>query len=97
MRCGKILTFENPVFQTYAITAALIILKLLLHSYFTVFRMIRSNRGLLNPEDLNKTVLNPDPSPDQIEPNDYVERTRRMHRNEIENGLPFWPADFCLF
>ena len=97
MRCGKILTFENPVFQTYAITAALIILKLLLHSYFTVFRMIRSTRGLLNPEDLNKTVLNPDPSPDQIEPNDYVERTRRMHRNEIENGLPFWPADFCLF
>ena len=89
MRFGIILTFENPVFQTYAIAAALVILKLSLHSYFTVFRMIRSNGGMLNPEDLNKTVLNPDPSPDQIKPNDFVERTRRMHRNEMENGLPF--------
>ncbi len=65
------------------------ILKLSLHSYFTVLRMIKSNGGLLNPEDLNKTIMNPDPSPDQIKTNDYVERTRRMHRNEIENGLPF--------
>jgi uncharacterized MAPEG superfamily protein len=67
----------------------LVILKLSLHSYFTVLRMIKSNGGLLNPEDLNKTIMNPDPSPDQIKTNDYVERTRRMHRNEIENGLPF--------
>lgn len=83
------LTFDNPVFQAYAAAAALIILKLMLHAYFTVYRMIKSNRGLLNPEDLNKTVMNPDPSPEQIKPNDYVERTRRMHRNEMENGLPF--------
>ena len=89
MGFGTIFAFENPVFQTYAIAAALIILKLSLHSYFTVFRMIKSNGGMLNPEDLNKTVMNPDPSPGQIEPNDYVERTRRMHRNEMENGLPF--------
>ncbi len=83
------LTFENPVFQSYAVAAALIILKLSLHSYFTVYRMIKSNGGLLNPEDLSKTILNPEPSPEQIKPNDYVERSRRMHRNEMENGLPF--------
>lgn len=84
--------FDNPVFVHYAIAAALMALKYLGQGWITVYRMIRSNAGLLNPEDLNKTISNPDPHPDQLKPNDYVERSRRMHRNDVENIPAFFAA-----
>ena len=85
-------TLENPVFTAYMIAAALMIIKLLGQGWMTVFRMIKINGGMLNPEDLNKTIANPTPHKDQLEPNDYVERSRRMQRNDLENIPAFLVA-----
>lgn len=97
-------TLENAVFHSYAIAAAIVVLKLLGHGWLTVYRMIKVNGGMLNPEDLNKTISNPNPHPDQLAPNDFVERARRMHRNDLENapaflaaGLLFVAADPALW
>ena len=80
---------QNPVFAAYAIAAALMILKAVAMSWLTVARMIQVNGGLRAPEDLRKTTLNPNPSPKQIEPDERVERIRRIHQNDLEN-LPFF-------
>jgi uncharacterized MAPEG superfamily protein len=85
-------TLENPVFRTYVIAAALAILKMLAHAFLVVYRMLRVNGGFLNPEDAKKTFGNPNPSASQLDVNDYVERARRMHRNEGENTPLFLGA-----
>lgn len=90
------LTLENPVFRTYAIAAALAILKMLFHAYLVVVQMMRVKGGFASPEDLRKTALNPDPKPEQLQPNEPVERARRMHRNEGEN-TPYFLAAGLIF
>jgi glutathione S-transferase len=79
------LTFENPVFSCYALAAALLIVKMMSQGWITVFRMFKVNGGFRYPEDARKSLANPDPSPDQLLPNEYVERSRRMHANDVEN------------
>ncbi|WP_239058317.1 MAPEG family protein [Aliiroseovarius sp. PrR006] len=79
------LDLTNPVFETYVIAAALMVLKLMGQGWMTVYRMMKSNSGLASPEDLQKGILNTDPRPEQLEVNDYVDRSRRMHRNDLEN------------
>lgn len=83
------LNFGDPLFATYVIAATLMILKAVAMSWLTVARMVRANGGFRSPEDLRKTPLNRNPSPDQIEPNDYVDRIRRIQLNDLEN-LPFF-------
>lgn len=92
----NILTLENPVFATYVIAAAIMILKLMGQGWMTVFRMIRSDSGLLNQEDLLPGPANRNPRPEQLEPNDYVERSRRMHRNDLES-IPAFLACGLIF
>src|SRR5690606_10154867 len=58
-------------------------------SWLTVGRMMQANGGFRSPEDLRKTRLNPDPSPRQLEPDERVERVRRIHLNDLEN-VPFF-------
>jgi len=82
-------SLENPVFATYAIAAALMVLKMMGQGWMTVWRMMRSRSGFASPEDLRPGKLNPDPRPGQVDVNDYVDRSRRMHRNDLENVLPF--------
>jgi len=91
-----LLSMESPVFRVYVIAASLAILKMIGHAFLTVYRMMYSNGGFLNPEDLRKTALNPLPDAKQIAPDDYVERARRMHRNEGEN-TPLFLAAGLLF
>ncbi len=91
-----LLSFDNPVFRMYVIAGTLAILKMVGHAFLTVYRMMHDNGGFLNPEDLRKTALNPQPDARQIAPNDYVERARRMHRNEGEN-TPLFLAAGLLF
>ncbi len=79
------LTMENPVFVTYMIAAAIMILKIMGQGWMTVFRMMKSNAGLLNPEDIQLGMTNRNPHPEQLELSDYVDRSRRMHRNDLEN------------
>lgn len=85
------LSFSDPLFATYAIASLLMIFKAVAMSWLTVLRMMRVKGGFRSPEDLRKTALNPDPNPSQIEPNDYVDRIRRIQLNDLEN-LPFFIA-----
>jgi uncharacterized MAPEG superfamily protein len=96
----SLLTMQNPVFAAYAVAAALMVLKLMLQGWVTVALMIRSDAGLLNPEDLRPTVANRNPRPEQLDPQPEVERSRRMQRNDLESipaflaaGLVFVAAD----
>ncbi len=89
-------TLTNPVFATYVVAATLMILKAASMSWLTVFRMVQAKGGYRSPEDIRKTRLNPDPNPKQLEPNEAVERTRRIHLNDLEN-IPFFLAAGFLF
>jgi glutathione S-transferase len=90
------LTLQNPVFATYVIAATLMIVKAASMSWLTVARMVQAKGGYRSPEDTRKTPLNPDPSPQQLEPNEKVERVRRIHMNDLEN-IPFFLAAGFLF
>jgi len=86
------LTLANPVFATYALAACLMLLKLLLQPWMTVYRMMKVRAGFRSPEDAKKTPLNPDPQPGQLEPNEYVERSRRLNLNDLESIPAFLVA-----
>jgi uncharacterized MAPEG superfamily protein len=88
----ELLTLENPVFTTYVIAAALMVLKVMGQGWMTVYRMMASNSGLVSPEDIQVGAINKSPDPKQLEINDYVDRSRRMHRNDLENIPAFWAA-----
>ena len=90
------LTMQNPVFITYAIAAALLVLKLMGQGWMTVHRMLKVRAGWASPEDMRPGIINPNPDPGQMEVNDYVERSRRMHRNGLEN-IPAFLAIGLLF
>jgi glutathione S-transferase len=96
----SLLSLENPVFITYAITASLMVLKIMGQGWMTVYRMLKSNSGLASPEDLRRGLINKNPRAEQLQINDYVDRSRRMHRNDLENipaflaiGLAFVTTD----
>lgn len=87
-----LLTFENPVFTVYVIAAALMVLKVMGQGWMTVHRMLKVGGGYASSEDLRKGLINKSPDPSQLEINDYVDRSRRMHRNDLENIPAFWIA-----
>lgn len=78
-------TLENPVFALYVMAAAIMVLKIMGQGWVTVYRMLKSNSGLASPEDLQVGIINRVPDPSQLELNDYVDRSRRIHRNDLEN------------
>lgn len=88
--------FDNPLFATYAIAAALMILKAVSMSWLTVVRMMQAKGGFRSPEDLRRTPLNPAPDPTQLLPNESVERVRRIQLNDLEN-LPFFLVAGLLY
>ena len=90
------LSLRNPVFATYVVAATIMILKAASMSWLTVVRMMRVNGGFRNPEDGKKTGFNPSPHPKQTEPNERVERIRRIHLNDLEN-IPFFLVAGFLF
>ena len=79
------LSMNNPVFATYMIAAAVMILKIMGQGWMTVYRMLKSDSGLASPEDLQVGIINKNPDASQLELNDYVDRSRRIHRNDLEN------------
>lgn len=91
-----LLSLQNPVFATWVIAAALMILKAVSMSWLTVVRMMQSRGGYRSPEDLRRTPLNPDPDPKQLEPDERVDRIRRIQQNDLEN-LPFFLVAGLLF
>ena len=90
------LNLQDPLFATYAIAATLMILKAVAMSWLTVVRMMSAQGGFRSPEDLRKTPLNPTPDPKQLEPDERVERIRRIHLNDLEN-LPFFLVAGLLY
>ena len=102
---------NDPLLATYAVAAALMILKTLAMAWLTVLRMMQEKGGYRAPEDLRQTALNPAPDPAQLLPNERVERMRRIHQNDLENvpfflvagflfvltGPPLWLAQFALY
>jgi glutathione S-transferase len=90
------LSLQDPLFATYAIAASLTILKAVGMSWLTVVRMIRAKGGYRSPEDLRRTPINPDPKPEQLAPNDYVDRIRRIQLNDLES-LPYFLVAGFLF
>ncbi|MFO1070591.1 MAG: MAPEG family protein, partial [Geminicoccaceae bacterium] len=90
------LSLGNPVFATYAVAAALMILKAVGMSWLTVARMIGENGGFRSPEDIRRTPLNPHPSPAQLAPNERVERVRRIQQNDLES-VPYFLVAGLLF
>lgn len=90
------LSLQNPVFATYVIAATIMILKAVSMSWLTVARMMQLKGGFRSPEDIKKTLLNPNPSPKQLEPDERVERIRRIQLNDLEN-LPFFLLAGLLF
>jgi len=83
---------KDPVFMHYAIAAALGVLKVMGQGWVTVLRMLRHGGGYASPEDLRPGVINRAPDARQLEPHEAVERSRRMHRNDLENIPAFWIA-----
>jgi glutathione S-transferase len=92
----ELLTLRNPVFATYTIAAAIMILKGAIMSWLVVVRMMQEKGGFRSPEDLRRTPLNPNPDPQQLQPNERVERMRRIQMNDLEN-LPFFLAAGLLY
>ena len=90
------LSLQNPVFAAYVIAATILILKVIGMSWLTVARMTEVKGGFRSPEDIRKTRLNPEPNPKQLEPNERVERIRRIQLNDLEN-LPFFLVAGLLF
>ncbi len=88
----ELLNLENPVFAAYVIAASLMVLKVMGQGWMTVHRMLKVGGGWASPEDLRKGIINKNPDPSQLEINDYVDRSRRMHRNDLENVPAFWIA-----
>jgi uncharacterized MAPEG superfamily protein len=78
-------TLTNPVFVTYAIAASLMVLKIMVQGWITVARMMANQGGFVNREDANAGPANPKPRPGQLDLNDDVDRSRRIHRNDLEN------------
>ena len=82
---AALLNLENPVFHMYMIAACIMVLKLMLQPWMTVYRMVKAGGGYRSPEDLKKTPLNPSPDPSQLEVNEYVDRSRRLNLNDLES------------
>ena len=90
------LSLDNPVFHTYLIAAAIMILKLMLQPWITVQRMMKVSAGFRSPEDAKKSPLNPAPTEGQTDLNEYVDRSRRMNLNDLES-IPGFLAAGLLF
>jgi len=91
-----LLSFDNPVFAAFAISAAIMVLKAVAMSWLTVVRMMQVKGGFRSPEDLRRTLLNPAPDPKQLLPDERVERIRRIQQNDLEN-LPFFFVAGALY
>jgi uncharacterized MAPEG superfamily protein len=72
------------------------VLKIMLQGWVTVVRMMANAGGFVNPEDAKAGPANPKPRPGQLDLSDDVDRSRRIHRNDLEN-IPAFLAIGLLF
>lgn len=91
-----VLTLNNPAFISYVIVASVMLLKLMLQPWMTVLRMMKVRGGFRSPEDAKRSPLNPNPEPQQLEVNEYVDRSRRINLNDLESIPGFLAAGFLF-
>jgi glutathione S-transferase len=89
-------TVKNPVFQIYLIAVALTLLKVTEQGWMSAYRMVRAKSGWASPEDLLAGLYNTKPDRSQLDINNYVDRSRRRHRNDLENIPAFWAAGLAF-
>jgi uncharacterized MAPEG superfamily protein len=92
----SILSLDNPVFQIYLLAASIMLLKLMIQPWITVLRMTKVGGGYRSPEDVKKSLINPEPREGQLEVNEYVDRSRRMNLNDLESIPGFLIAGFLF-
>jgi uncharacterized MAPEG superfamily protein len=92
----SILSLDNPVFHTYLLAAAIMILKLMIQPWITVQRMVKVSAGFRSPEDAKKSPFNAEPKEGQLDANEYVDRSRRINLNDLESIPGFLAAGFLL-
>jgi prostaglandin-E synthase 1 len=76
---------QHPAFPTFAICAALLVLKMIGVGHFTGLLRIR-REAILNPEDVD-AFRSSKPQAGAEDPE--VDRGLRAHRNDLESTLPF--------
>ena len=91
----NLLNLENPVFSAYVVAAAIMILKVMLQGWMTVYRMLRSNSGMApSPEDLQIGLI---PTRIQVRRSWRSMTMSTARAGCIETTLrisrPFWPRD----
>lgn len=72
------------------------VLKIMLQGWVTVVHMMANNGGFVSPEDAKASLANPKPRQGQLDVDDRVDRSRRIHRNDLEN-IPAFLAIGLLF
>ncbi|GBD24836.1 hypothetical protein HRbin30_00149 [bacterium HR30] len=82
------LWLEQPAMRLFALTYLLLVLKMAAVGWVTSYYRLRK-RVFSTPEDYTAQGL----SPRQVRDED-VERARRVHRNDLENILPFFAVGF---
>ena len=93
---AELISLGNPVFSLYIVAASIMLLKLMLQPWMTVVRMTHVSAGYRSPEDAKKSPLNPSPKPEQLDINEYVDRSRRMNLNDLESIPAFLIAAFLF-
>lgn len=96
MSIATLLGFDNPVFHTYFLIACIMVLKLMLQPWMTVYRMMKVRAGFRSPEDAKMTMLNPEPREGQVGADEYVDRSRRINLNDLESIPGFLAAGFLF-
>jgi uncharacterized MAPEG superfamily protein len=75
---------QNPALRLFGFTYMILVLKMVAVGYSTSFYRFR-HRHFATPEDYALQGLQP-----KTTRNDDIERTRRAHRNDLENILPYF-------
>lgn len=79
----------EPGYRAWATASLVVVLKMMAVGVWTSALRVRASR-FASPEDYAGQGLE---ATDARDPD--VERARRIHRNDLENGLPFFVAGFC--
>lgn len=75
---------SNPALRLFGLTYLILVVKMVLVGYATSFYRIR-DKSFATPEDYALQGLTP-----KTAVHEDVERTRRAHRNDLENILPYF-------
>lgn len=77
----EVFNYKNDALRVYITWGGLLLIKMLIMSFLTIFNRIRKG-AVENPEDVQNSNF-------EIKKDEDVERIRRAHLNDLENVPPF--------